>query len=237
MTTLPNEIINKIFSYIEGNNNQIIKNGLTNTFWTNREASTFDITTAFYMIKCNLLYDIQMSTNKIIKYEKYFKYTLLHIKRKHLFDYIKYNLREIIHNQAQTFSCSQDYESWRNYLLESFAVCDLKHIQLTYGNDASSLIEFTYYNYTKILNEVRKNYIYQQWYPYNLTHKQYTQTEYYHTYFKYTILHKNRKNVFNDIKSYKLCIHPIFEKKKSNKILLERGIIINYNQKDKNKPK
>ena len=169
--------------------------------------------------------------------KKYFKYTLLHIKRKHLFDYIKYNLRHIIDSLAQRFSCSQDYESWRNYLLESFAVRDLKHIQLTYGNDASNPLEFTYYNYTKILNEVRKIYIYEHWYTYNLTHRQYTQTEYYHTYFKYTILHENRKKVCNDIKSYKLCIHPIFEKKKSNKILLERGIIINYNQKDKNKPK
>ena len=238
--TLPNEIINKIFSYIEGNNNQIIKNGLTNTNWSNRNELFFDIKFEFDIIKHNLIRDKLLYNHKIIKYDKYFKYTLLHTKRKHLFDYIKYNLRGIIDSLAQTFSCSQDYESWRNYLLKSFALCDLQHLQhlqLTYGNDASSLIEFTYYNYTKILNEVRKNYIYQQWYPYNLTHKQYTQTEYYHTYFKYTILHKNRKNVFNAIKSYKLCIHPIFEKKKSNKILLERGIVINYNQKDKNKPK
>ena len=56
MTTLylPNEIINKIFSYIEGKHNQIIKNELTSTFWTNREVSTFDIKFAFDLIKCNL---------------------------------------------------------------------------------------------------------------------------------------------------------------------------------------
>jgi hypothetical protein len=138
MTTLPNEIINKIFSYIEGNNNQIIKNKLTNTNWTDRNELFFEIKFEFDIIKDNLIRDKLLYNHNIIKYEKYFKYTLLHIKRKHLFDYIKYNLREIIHNQAQTFSCSQDYESWRNYLLESFAVCDLKHIQLTYGNDAST---------------------------------------------------------------------------------------------------
>ena len=43
MTTLPNEIINKIFSYIEGNNNQIIKNKLTNTNWTDRNELFFEI--------------------------------------------------------------------------------------------------------------------------------------------------------------------------------------------------
>jgi hypothetical protein len=209
--TLPNEIINKIFSYIEGNNNQIIKNGLTNTNWTNRNELFFEIKFEFDIIKHNLIRDKLLYNHKIIKYEKYFKYTILHIKRKHLFDYIKYNLREIIHNQAQTFSCSQDYESWRDYLLESFAVCDLQHIQLTYGNDAPNPLEFTYHNYTKILNEVRKNYIYECGFPYRLTLRQ--STKYYHTHFKYTILHENRKKVCNDIKSYKLCIHPIFEKK------------------------
>jgi len=214
MTTLPNEIINKIFSYIEGNNNQIIKNGLTNSNWNNRNELFFEIKFEFDIIKHNLIRDKLLYNHKIIKYNKYFKYTVLHIKRKHLFDYIKYNLRDIIHNQAQTFSCSQDYESWRDYLLESFAVCDLQHlqhIQLTYKNDASNLIEFTYHNYTKILNEVRKNYIYECGFPYNITLRQ--SRQYYHTHFKYTILHENRKKVCNDIKSYKLCIHPIFEKK------------------------
>ena len=74
---LPNDIINKIFSYIEGKHNQIIKNGLTNTFWTNRELSTFDIKFAFYMIRCNLLRDKKTSNHKVIKYNKYFKYSVL----------------------------------------------------------------------------------------------------------------------------------------------------------------
>ena len=238
--TLPNEIINKIFSYIEGNNNQIIKNGLTNTNWADRNELFFEINFEFDIIKHNLIRDKLLHNHKIIKYEKYFKYTLLHIKRKHLFDYIKYNLRKIIHNQAQTFSCSQDYEIWSYSLLEMIDACDacdacdpqhIQHLQLTYGNDASTPLEITDYNYTKILNEVRKNYIYECGFTYRLTHRQLTQ--YYQTHFKYTILHENRKKVCNDIKSYKLCIHPLFEKKKSKKILLERGIVINYNQKDK----
>ena len=191
--TLPNEIINKIFSYIEGNNNQIIKNGLTNTFWTNREASTFDITTAFYMIKCNLLYDIQMSTNKIIKYEKYFKYSVLHRERKYIFDFIKYRLTGII----QECTC--------------------------YGDGRI--------NY-RVLQDLREKYIYDyNYYFRNLKKK------HYNTYFRYTILHENRKKVCNDIKRYNtnIRIHEICNKKLSNNILLERGILINYNEKNNNK--
>ena len=193
MTTLPNEIINKIFSYIEGNNNQIIKNGLTSTFWTNREASTFDITTAFYMIKCNLLYDIQLFNNKIIKYEKYFKYSALHRDRKYLFDFIKCSLRGII----QECTC--------------------------YGGDRI--------NY-HVLQDLREKYIYDyNYYFRNLKKKQYN------TYFRYTILHENRKKVCNDIKRYNtnIRVHEICNKKLSNNILLERGILINYNEKNNNK--
>ena len=94
MTTLPNEIINKIFSYIEGKHNQIIKNGLTTTFWTNREVSTFDIRFAFDLIKCNLLRDKNLY--KVIEYNKYFKYSVLHRQREFLFYYIKHDLRDLI---------------------------------------------------------------------------------------------------------------------------------------------
>ena len=96
LPNLPNEIINKIFSYIEGNNNQIIKNGLTTTFWTNREVSTFDIKFAFDLIKCDLLRDKQLSNHKVIEYNQYFKYSVLHRDREYLFDYIKDVLRKLI---------------------------------------------------------------------------------------------------------------------------------------------
>jgi hypothetical protein len=82
---------------------------------------------------------------------------------------------------------------------------------------------------TKILNEVRANYISDCYNTYGITLRQIKQ--YHNVHFKYTFLHKNHKKVCNDIKIYKLNKHPIFEKKLSSKILLERGIVINYNKK------
>ena len=85
--TLPNEIINKIFSYIEGNNNQIIKkelirlNSFGNEIRTTRKV-TLDL------IKSNLIKDKYLS-NKAIRYGKYFKYSILHLRRKNLFNHIK----------------------------------------------------------------------------------------------------------------------------------------------------
>jgi hypothetical protein len=200
MTTLPNEIINKIFSYIEGNHNQIIKNGLTNTFWTNRDVSTFDMKFAFYMIRCNLLRDKKMYNHKAIKYNKYFKYSVLHEKREYLFDYIKYDLRELV-----------DEFNYDDY----------------------------YYNYIKILRHLREKYIYEHNYTYNLTNINVTNRllrKGYSTYYKYTILHNNRKVVFNEIKRYNTTKKgDICNKKLSNNILLERGILINYKQTNNNK--
>ena len=83
-----------------------------------------------------------------------------------------------------------------------------------------------YYNYSKILKQVRKNYIDDYNYKYNFQYylSNRESTKQYNTYFKYTILHENRKKVFNNIKRYKFKKH-IFNKKLSNKILLERGIL------------
>ena len=72
MTTLnlPSEIIDKIFSYVEGNNNQLIKKELirVNSFWgdRNRDISIRNIKYAFDIIKRNLI------PNKML-YDKYFK--------------------------------------------------------------------------------------------------------------------------------------------------------------------
>ena len=181
MTTLPNEIINKIFSYIEGKHNQIIKTELinTNTFWSDRDTSIYNI--------------VYASNNKVIKYNKYFKYTALHRDRQYLFDDITFRLR---------------------YLIDEF----------NYYND--------YINYTKILKQVRTNYIYDYSEKYELTNRQLR--KYHNVYFKYTILHENRKKVCNHIRRYNKK-HNIFDKKLSNNILLERGILINYIKQDNNK--
>ena len=180
MTTLPNEIINKIFSYIEGKHNQIIKNGLTTTFWTNREVSTFDIKFAFDLIKCDLLRDKQLSNHKVIEYNKYFKYSALHKHREYLFDFIKYDLRELI-------------DKYDYYYRITYHV--LQNLRETYIHN---------YNYENI---IKKNY---------------------DTYFKYTILHENLKNVFNDIKRYNTKKGDICNKKLSTNILLKRGILTDY---------
>jgi len=190
--TLPNEIINKIFSYIEGNNNQIIKNGLTNTNWTNRNELFFEIKFEFDIIKHNLIRDKLLYNHKIIKYEKYFKYSELHRERKYIFDFIKYRLTGII----QECTC---YDDRINY---------------------------------HVLQDLREKYIYDyNYYFRNLKKK------HYNTYFRYTILHENRKKVCNDIKRYNtnIRVHEICNKKLSNNILLERGILINYNEKNNNK--
>ena len=187
MTTLPIEIINKIFSYIEGKHNQIIKNGLTTTFWTNREVSTFDIKFAFDLIKCNLLRDKQLSNHKEIEYNKYFKYTVLHRDREYLFYYIKNDLRKLIDEF--------DY-----------------YYRITYH----------------VLQNLRETYIYEYNYE-NIIKKDYN------TYFKYTILHENRKQVCFDIKRYNTKKGDICNKKLSNNILLKRGILTNYIKKHKNK--
>ena len=187
MTTLPNEIINKIFSYIEGNNNQIIKTELinSNTFWSNQDASidtsTYNIKFAFDILKYNLICKM-LFNNKVIKYNTYFKYSVLHEKRGYLLEDIKFGVRALI----------DDYNYYNKY-----------------------------YNYTKILKQVRKNYIYDYNYQYKQTNIQLK--KHYNAYFKYTILHENRKKVFNNIKRYKFKKYYIFNKKLSNKILLQRG--------------
>jgi hypothetical protein len=189
MTTLnlPNEIIDKIFSYIQGNNNQIIKKELIhiNSFWgdRNRDISMRNIKYAFDIIKRNLI------PTKML-YDKYFKYTLLHKRRKNLLNHIKFWLKNIIN-------------------------------KFNYRNNS----------YTKILQQVRENYISNYSEKYELTNRQLR--KYYNVYFKYTILHENHKKVCNHIERYNTNKRYIVNKKLFKYILLERGIVINYNQKDK----
>ena len=198
--TLPNEIINNIFSYIEGNNNQIIKKEVIelNSGWggRNRNFSICNITYVLDLIKRNLIK--YKNNNKAIRYSKYFKYSILHHNREYLFEDIKFGLRALI----------DDYNYYNKY-----------------------------YNYTKILNQVRKNYIYDYYYEYhynsNLTDIQLR--KHYNVHFKYTILHENRKKVCSQIRRYNTKKYYSFDKKLLKHILLERGILINYIQKDNNK--
>ena len=185
--TLPNEIIDKIFSYIEGNNNKIIKKELTyiNTIWGKRKRiiSTSNIKFTLDLIKYNFVKNQMLSNNKVIEYNKYFKYSILHDNRKNVFKQIK----------------------WVRYLINEYNYNDY------------------YYNYTIIMQEIRANYIYDYYHKYELTRRQLT--KYNNVYFKHTFLHKNREKVCIDIKRYNTRKRHVVDKKLSNKILLERGIL------------
>jgi hypothetical protein len=181
---LPSEIINKIFSYIEGNNNQIIKKEFININSFGKDHITFTLD----LIRRKLI------PNKML-YDKYFKYTLLHKRRKILLIQIKFTLNPIIN-------------------------------RFNYYND--------YYNYPKILNQVRENYIYDCYYKCEITQRQLR--KYHDVYFKYTILHENHKNVCNHIERYNTKRRFIDNKKIFKYLLLDRGIVINFIKKDnKNK--
>ena len=193
--TLPNEIIDKIFSYIEGNNNKIIKKELTyiNTIWGKRKRiiSTSNIKFTLDLIKYNFVKNQMLSNNKVIEYNKYFKYSILHDNRKNVFKQIK----------------------WVRYLINEYNYNDY------------------YYNYTIIMQEIRANYIYDYYDKCELTRRQLTQ--YHNVYFKYTFLYKNREKVCIDIKRYNTRKRQVVDKKLSNKILLERGIL--FQQIDNNR--
>ena len=73
------------------------------------------------------------------------------------------------------------------------------------------------------MQEIRANYIYDYYHKYEVTRRQLTQ--YHNVYFKYTFLHKNREKVCIDIKRYNTRKRHVVDKKLSNKILLERGIL------------
>lgn len=177
--TLPNEIINNIFSYIEGNTNQIIKKELGGIKSFGKDHITFTLD----LIKRNFVKNQMLSNNKVIEYNTYFKYSILHNNRKCVLQHIK----------------------WVKYLINEYNYNDY------------------YYNFTIIMQEIRANYIYDYYHKYEVTRRQLTQ--YHNVYFKYTFLHKNREKVCIDIKRYNTRKRHVVDKKLSNKILLERGIL------------
>ena len=159
MTTLPNEIINKIFSYIEGKHNQIIKNGLTTTFWTNREVSTFDIKFAFDLIKCDLLRDKQLSNHKVIEYNKYFKYSILHKNRKilvHHIKWVKYLINEYNYNDYHYNYTIIMQEIRANYIYDYYYKYELTRRQLTQYNNLHFKYTFLHKNREKVCIDIKR---------------------------------------------------------------------------------
>ena len=176
---LPIEIVNKIFSYIDGNTIQIIKKELGGIKSFGKDHITFTLD----LIKRNFVKNQLLFNNKVIEYNKYFKYSILHNNRK----------------------CVSEHIKWVRYLINEYNYNDY------------------YYNFTIIMQEIRANYIYDYYGKYELTRRQLRQ--YHNVYFKYTFLHKNRTKVCIDIKRYNTRKGSVVDKKLSNKILLERGIL------------
>ena len=146
--TLPNEIINKIFSYIEGNNNQIIKkelirlNSFGNEIRTTRKV-TLDL------IKSNLIKDKYLS-NKAIRYGKYFKYSILHLRRKNLFNYIK---SLIINDYNYTKILTQVRN---NYIYDYYYTYDLTRSKFRKYYNKRFKYTILHENHKKVCNDIKR---------------------------------------------------------------------------------
>ena len=184
--TLPNEILNKIFSYIEGKHNQIIKKELidSNDFWTynstllpyNKIANQI----AHDVLKYNLLRDKQISNNKVIEYNKYFKYSVLHLNRRYVFEDIKFGLRALmddfnyynnyynytkILNQIQGISINRAYIWGKSYkcgkdeinFMNNLGTIDYDTIDKKSVEDTESAINWLHYLHSNYDNIVIKD--------------------------------------------------------------------------------
>jgi len=93
---LPFEILNIIFSYLEGKTNQIIKNAVSEFYIKSDFKESFwffiKIRASFIAAKQNISwYD---ASNDEISIEKYFKYSFLHIDRKKIIKQINTNIKK-----------------------------------------------------------------------------------------------------------------------------------------------
>ena len=162
--TLPNEIINKIFSYIEGNNNQIIKKEVIelielNSGWggRNRNISRSNITYVLDLIKRNLIK--YKNNNRAIRYGKYFKYSILHLKRKNLFKQIKslrnlinkYNYNDYYYNYTKIFNIVRE-----KYIYNIRYTYDLTRRKFRQYYNAHFKYTILYNNYKKVCNDIKR---------------------------------------------------------------------------------
>ena len=152
MTTLnlPNEIINKIFSYIEGNTNQIIKKQLIrlNSFGNDLRTPR-NIKFTFDLIKSNLIKDKNLY-NKAIRYGKYFKYSILYLRRKNLFNHIK---SLIINDYNYTKILTQVRN---NYIYDYYYTYDLTRKQVRKYYNKRFKYTILHENRKKVLNNIKR---------------------------------------------------------------------------------
>ena len=157
--TLPNEIINKIFSYIEGKHNRIIKKELMGlvSFWNNYAISSHNITFKLDLIKSNLIK--YKNNNKAIRYSKYFKYSILHLKRKNLFKQIKslrnlinkYNYNDYYYNYTKIFNIVRE-----KYIYNIRYTYDLTRRKFRQYYNAHFKYTILYNNYKKVCNDIKR---------------------------------------------------------------------------------
>ena len=149
--TLPNEILNKIFSYIEGKHNQIIKKEFIIRFNSFKNVRNRDhIKFTLDLIKSNLIKNKYLSTNKAITYGKYFKYSLLHLRRKNLFNYIK---SLIIHDYNYTKLLTQVRN---NYIYDYYYTYDLTRRKFRQYYNTHFKYTILYKNYKKVCNDIKR---------------------------------------------------------------------------------
>jgi hypothetical protein len=147
--TLPNEIINKIFYYIEGNNNQIIKKELIRLNSFGNESNRDHIKFTFDLIKSNLIKDKYLY-NKAIRYGKYFKYSILHLRRKNLFNYIK---SLIINDYNYTKILTQVRN---NYIYDYYYTYDLTRIKFRKYYNKRFKYTILHENHKKVCNDIKR---------------------------------------------------------------------------------
>jgi hypothetical protein len=148
MTTLPSEIIDKIFSYIQGNNNQLIKKEFAKINSFGKDHITF----TFNLIRNNLIRNKILSNHKVIEYNKYFKYSMLHNNRKLLLHQIGFGLKRVINqfNYSNHYNYTKILKEVREIYIHDYYY----EYDLTYRQERK--YHNSYFKYT-ILHENHKN--------------------------------------------------------------------------------
>ena len=148
--TLPNEIINKIFSYIEGNTNQIIKKELGGIKSFGKDHITFTLD----LIKRNFVKNQMLSNNKVIEYNTYFKYSILHNNRKCVSQHIKW-VRYLINEYNYNFTIIMQ-EIRANYIYDYYHKYELTRKQLTQYQNLHFKYTFLHKNREKVCIDIKR---------------------------------------------------------------------------------
>jgi hypothetical protein len=161
MTTLnlPNEIINKIFSYIEGNNNQLIKKEFVEIKRFYGDCNRHHITFTMDLIKRTFIKNQLLSNNKAIEYDKYFKYSIFNNNRK----FLSQHIREV-RNLINEYNYNNYYNNYTlilqqirlNYINDYYYKYELTRKQLKEYHNVHFKYTFLHENRTKICIDIKR---------------------------------------------------------------------------------